>query len=477
MPWTIGSRRQFNVQKFDALSGELIWSRDIKPPYHGVSPGGPQQPNPFATSANAIEIEPIRGTDDVILRLNVAGDTANRQFVFARVTDCGCVEWLKTPLIDFPLPTGHYTAPISMAALANGHTLVSEFGSLPPNFPGATFGCAFLDIAADGSGAQSLIPNLFDDWKYLFRLNELPGTNDVIALGFRQRSGPQTRTLQRRSQAAIVWERGYLETINGVHPLNDNQINVLAVSPTLIVCAEQWRSQYTADGEGNWANREVGIVLRSTASISYDVTSVNAPPESDVVAHNVSAAEPILPDTPTFFRPPPDTGFWSEPIPPDIAGAAVEFWQATHAAVSGGAIYVAAARVNRHWHCTFHTAGFGTPALGYEYSYLSGIIETRQYFLLRFDDSLNLIWQVETDNQYWGLQADADGVISGRYVPSGDPSPQFEGERVFWLERRDTTGALKWRQSYGSLRVTPAPRDWSLTSAGSLYVCRDRLAY
>jgi hypothetical protein len=221
--------------------------------------------------------------------------------------------------------------------------------------------------------------------------------------------GPTTSGAQLLQRRA-----GAITWARGYVPYDD-ELAVLSVSSLGILCAEIWMQEIGPSWPGQPGRKE-GLVLRDVGGVTgYGPL---APPQPDILADNMRFAD---------AHTPPYT-----------------FWRAYSAATY--------APDNAHYvRADFCAADPGS---------ISPPILTRDRLLVRFDSAFNVVWQIPYTTNLWGILADEHGILVGSIDPD------------FQIERRDTSGALIWRQRFGRPGIAGSEMaDMCFGDDGSLYVC------
>lgn len=438
-PSHTGNVRKINVQKFDARSGRLIWSRHVLPPFWPRYRDGTYSIDtvliPNRAAAGGVEIEPIHGTNDVMLRVQrfSPGNTICRH-ALARVSAWGEVEWLDHIHLGVPtIDPGPFT-PHSMAALDNGNTLLAGWDIRVLVGPDELYS-TFSETTP--AGVTTLSGVTLESQGLGRALFELPSTDNVIATQRIGRIGIPTETysttIENRTRTTINLSNSWGSGVN--RPL------VLCASPLGLVLSE-WRDgglamngSLTPD-----VDQKCGLVLR-TATGSFDE-----------IANNVLPAYCAAPAAPPGQPPGAPSG-----SDPTAYEATCDYYSGLAAAVEDDAIYVAGL-----WN-TFHN-GIVWLVSGMAGWYPAGYSITSVPTLFKFDSALNELWRITRPASWAGssspskIVADGDGCVLGVDLTAG---------RRYALERYDPSGVLRWRQSFGSGGL---PTDLCLSDDGYLFV-------
>ncbi len=438
-PPQTGNVRKINVQKFDARSGRLIWSRHVLPPFWPRYRDGTYSIDSIAITNRAasagVEIEPIHGTNDVVLRLQrYSPNNTPCRHALARVSAWGEVEWLDHIHLGMPAVAPGPFTPRSMAALANGNTLVSGDNEVVIPGPHPVYS-TLRETAPDGTSVLSGVTVTNDASGR--RLFELPATNTVIASQTIGRLGIPTNTylttIENRTRTAINSSNSWGSGVN--RPL------VLCASHIGLVLSE-WRDGGLGMNGSLTANvnQKCGLVLRETTGTF------------DEIANNVLPAYCAAPAAPPGQPPGSPTG-----SDPTAYEATCDYYSGLAAAVDGSDIYVAG------WWNTFHN-GIVWLVSGMAGWYPTGYSITSVPTLFKFNAALNELWRVTRPSSWAGasspskIVADSFGCILGVDLTAG---------RRYALERYDPSGELQWRQSFGSGGL---PTDLCLSDDGYLFV-------
>ena len=438
--------RHVTVQKFDALTGRLIWSRLLQPPFWPITRTNTD--GEMIGPCHALQIAPLHGTNDVIVRLQRYGTSppysgSPCSHVIARVDQCGCVDWRQHIHLGTSSPPW---IPVDLAALDNGHTVLAEARQISS---AGSNGDALIDFDADGSATTTNLGSVLH--RSQFSLWELPTTNEVIAFqSFDASLHPRAlQTMSRRTAAAATWSRGYQDNHTDVRPL--------CAGPDFVVCQERWDFEdppihaITSDESISTTSRS-GLVLRDTGGSSYTYLAELDPPQSDVLADNIDYDVPQV----TLTNDPP------VPDPPnDVEGPSSTVWCGKFATVHDDRIYVIAEQrtYTYFWRWDLVSA-FPDPGFHYAYRLNSRQATVKKFTC--FDSSLTLLWEFTRGNCWGGIAADDTGVVFGHAVNTSDRSDR--------IERRDLDGNLVWRQSLWSASGDDF-RDLCLADDGYLYVC------
>lgn len=259
-----GTRRVCNLQKFDAETGELIWSRYLLPPFWPVARVNSNGYIGGAGGSSAFNVQPIHGTNDVIVRLKrTNGSSPPCLHVLARVNKFGSVEWWAHHHLD-----GSHIPLNDIAAQSDGTTFIASTSTSGTTTANRTLTINssgnFASVAATSATPQSSIGLL-----------DIPGVAGVLA----------RHTEGNEATPTNVFATYLTRTDGGTRSFGSgrNTVRPLGCSDSLIVCGEEWNRGLNGTGDDptntNGPKTE-GIVLRTIGG-SY---SLDPPPQSDVVA-------------------------------------------------------------------------------------------------------------------------------------------------------------------------------------------------
>lgn len=399
-----GYIRTCNLQKFDPNNGKLMWSRYIRPPFW---PPLRFNPNGYVRGAEAMNVEPIHGTNDVIVRLQRdLGNEPPCRHAFARIESaCGKVEWWLHHHVGEPGPFGLPLVPptgiTSSSATSPGFTSVTALAA-----SGADYNNVLYNISAAGVLTGSSETGFALQSPYVE--HAIPGAAVLLSYRTGDQNTPNfafNSVIINRSVGGGT--RVWLSTLTLATPL--------AATSSLILTAEEWFRGVNHTNDDPGGPKQQGLVLRTASATSY----------TDGVP-------------PLTFYPPPQTDVVVSLMEVSSQAGSV-YWRGLLAATDGTRFYVVADRV------TVDVWASGAPQ------------ETYSRRLVCFDTSLVELWNIPID-PIWGIIADADGFILGR---------TSTGTHYNVFERRDQNGNVKWRQaSFNSSE----PNDMCFADDGALYV-------